>query len=394
MHDFTKSATHRLSAGWILPLVLLALPGCIIPAYEYIEGDFDPGLTPRSSAIMCDIPKPASTQCATDDEIKLGINKTRAAVALANGERFDIGLDYSQESIDACGGPRKTEYFGPFPDGYTVCLNCEGQMPRPYVDGNAACIAVCKDLIKQGEGPEPDVGVDVFCAEHARVSTNFDKNTCYDKACSDGGTPLSPPDFVDPRRFPEPVKWVYEFGALVTGNTVTRNSPTGGFDAGAAAAQVITTGDAWVEFEAGEGGVSHVLGVSTCVSPCQDGDPQDTDATLADIGFALSLNYDGNLYQLENGGQLVNGPGPNGEWGTYVAGERFRLHVEDNHNGTATISFWRVLGPCAPGEKCAEEFITGQSGPSPNYPLRIDASFRETSASLKNVNLVRIQKLF
>jgi len=62
----------------------------------------------------------------------------------------------------------------------------------------------------------------------------------------------------------------------------------------------------------------------------------------------------------------------------------------DNHDGTATISYSRFHA-CTPGPLCTEDvFYTSLQ--TPNYPLRVDASFREQNATLTNVTLVRIQQ--
>ena len=59
MRDFPKSSGRWPRIAWLLPLVLLVLPNCILDSTGYGVGDdeFNPGNTPRSSAIMCDIPK-------------------------------------------------------------------------------------------------------------------------------------------------------------------------------------------------------------------------------------------------------------------------------------------------------------------------------------------------
>jgi len=85
---------------------------------------------------------------------------------------------------------------------------------------------------------------------------------------------------------------------------------------------------------------------------------------------------------------------------TYDAGERFRIYVADNHDGTATISFSRLDSTCTPGVPCSETVFYTHPAATP-YPLRVDASFREASlqgdppgstpASLKKVTIMRIK---
>jgi hypothetical protein len=190
--------------------------------------------------------------------------------------------------------------------------------------------------------------------------------------------------FVDPRRAQELVTWNELLGqATSDGNTLSKlTGVTGDFDSGAASEQLITHGDAWIEFEAQETGVSHVIGVRL------DSGAPDTVAGLADIEFALSLNVDGNVYVLESGAVTINGPIE-----PYTAGQRFRIRITDNHNGTAAISYTRLDGPCMPATICNETTIATQTEPSASYPFRINASFREPGATLANVTLVRIKDL-
>src|SRR5262249_29517674 len=152
----------------------------------------------------------------------------------------------------------------------------------------------------------------------------------------------------------------------------------------------IQFGDAYVEFEAAENNLSHVVGLSqipaACAPPCSDGDPG-----LGDINFALSLNLDGRFYVLE-GGAPITGPDINGSFGTYNAGDRFRVSVRDNHDGTANVFYTQVVGACLAGNPCNQTNIT-QGGSKAVYPVRVDASFREANATVVNVTIVRIQTI-
>lgn len=387
MSDFPKSSGRWPRVAWLLPLVALALPNCILNStgYDYPNDEFVPGNTPRSSAIMCNIPKvpvPATSGCANAMDTASGMSMARAAIALVQNEKNSLALDFSPAATSACGGsPKKVEFQGPFPDGLTVCLNCGSQIPGWYVDANEACVAKCIDMTNQA-GYEGPGGAQGFCEANATVSTNFDPNTCFDGACTNGGTPDMA--FVDPRRAQELVTWNEFLGqATADGNNLSKlTGVTGDFDSGAMSEQLITHGDAWIEFEAQETGVSHVIGIRL------DTGAPDTVAGLADIEFALSLNVDGNVYVLESGAVTVNGPIE-----PYTAGQRFRIRITDNHNGTAAISYTRLDGPCMPATICNETTIATQTEPSATYPFRINASFREPGATLANVTLVRIKEL-
>jgi len=390
MGDFVKRSGRWLSVGWFWPLALLALPNCVLQSGGLGPPlAFDPGPEPRTSAIMCDIPQvPAVVpNCANPMDLGYGISMAHAAVALAQSETSVIALDYSQGPGVCSGGPVKTEFFGKFPDGYAVCLNCGKQIPAVYADANAACVAQCIDLLHyHTEGPAPPEGVEAYCQAKAKVSTNFNKDICFDDACDSGGIKSG---FFDPRRNPEPVKWVDPFGVATPGNLLTRTAPETGqqpqdYNAGAASAQLIGKGDGWVEFEASENNLGHVVGLSKSCDGCSDSDP-----SLADIHFGISLSLDGTVRVIE-GGTFLTGPEPDGSYGTYLAGDRFRVVVTDNNDQTANVTYYRVNGACAPGTPCSTTLLDTHSGPAP-YPFRVDASFRQQNATVANVTLVRLQ---
>ena len=403
MRDSLKSAVRWLSTSWFWPLVLLVLPNCGLSSDGLpLTEQLNPGPEPRTTAVMCDIPRvhgEGTGPCATQGDVDSGngISLTEAATALATGRKSSVGmgLDYSPTMLNACLDlPGKTVFYGPYPDGLTVCLNCETQIPVFHADPTAVCIAKCKDLLNFGGGPAPDEGVTSYCEANARVSTNFKKDECYADFCSAAGTPISNP--VDPRRTPENMSWADQIGTdnQFGSNFLTRIAATTGpdtidFNAGAASGELITTGDAWVEFGAPPGAtettLSHVLGVrESCpkISDCPDTDP-----SLGDIGFAISLNSDGQVYVIESGPALaVFGP-----FGApYTGVDRFRVKITDRHDGTATISYVRLVGPCTPGTECAEDEFYTHVGAGPQYPLRVNASFREHGATIANVTIVRI----
>ena len=81
--------------------------------------------------------------------------------------------------------------------------------------------------------------------------------------------------------------------------------------------------------------MSHVLGIRL-----DSGTPTRWPASRTSSS-RLSLNFDGNVYILESGAVTVNGPIE-----PYTAGQRFRIRITDNHNGTASILYTRLDGPC------------------------------------------------
>jgi hypothetical protein len=389
MRDFLKRSGRWLRAGWFWPLVLLALPTCALsPEGIANPNPADPGDDlPLTSAVMCDIPQVPDGGvflCANPMDLGIGMARDHGAVALNLGETNSVVLDYSPDAQNQCGAgnPLRIDFFNAFPNGTTFCLNCGQQIPSKYADPADACVAKCKELVSVS-GPQPPGGVDEFCKTNARVSTNFDKTKCFDNICTSGGNPLG---VTDSRVNPEDLTWLDFSNTSAAGNTLSFGGPVNGnFNGGAASDELITTGDAWVEFEAGEPGVSHVLGLRTScdkIANCPD-----NDGTVADIGFAISLNSDNQVYVLEDGGNTIIGPIGN----PYTPGERFRIHVVDHHDGTADISYSRHPALCSPGSACSETPITSHVGVGPSYPLRVDATFREAPASVKNVTIMRIK---
>jgi hypothetical protein len=79
----------------------------------------------------------------------------------------------------------------------------------------------------------------------------------------------------------------------------------------------------------------------------------------------------------------------------WFVGEKFRINITDNHDGTASLSFSRLPSSCTPGLACtASVFYPAplETAPTAAYPLRVDASFREGLATVKNATIMRIIK--
>ena len=407
MRDHKQSSGGLMILGWLLPLVLLVLPNCTLsvtglpgggdPPPDCQPGDpecdppdpveeFKPGTDP-SDAILCDIPK-ALEECATQAEADDpdNISLAEAATALVNGDFKSFALDFS-DPIACAGLPKKITFFGEFPDGVRVCINCGTQIPTEYATPTQACIAKCTDLVNI-QGPVPPEGAAAFCEANARLATNH-QETCYQGACTIGGSPnLS---WVDPRKSPEPVQWIDHIGTTDDGGTnnleraaITSGATTADFDAGAASAQTFAkNGDGWVEFAAADGvDKVHVLGLRTsCADPsnCADTDPH-----IETVGFAIDLNSDGMVYVLEPGAT----PGTFdvfGPFGSYAIGERYRIRVTDHLDGAAAISYHRVVGGVE-----QPSFATNTNA-NPSYPLRVDTTFREQFARISDVTIVRIK---
>jgi len=396
MREFLKSRGSWVRVGWLLPLLLLALPNCadVIGIDDWTAGgsggsgggdgsnnSFDPGSDP-TSAVMCDIPVAMNTQfdpCAvTDTDVMNSMRMAAAAVALVqdNGGNAFV-IDYSKAAFDECGGPKKYQFWDAFPQGSKICLNCGTQKPVPYADGNAVCFTKCVDLNHlAGQFDGQPGGDEAFC-EAAHVSTNFDKQGCFTGACDAGGS--YNPNFHDPRTDQEKVIWIPQNGATASGNDLWRTAgPSGNFDAGGFSTQCVQHGDAWVDFEVSGANAGYAVGFSE--------HPADQE-TLQDVPFALVLNQDSTLAIHQFGVPVAE------NLGSYTPGQRFRVKVTQNDDGSDTATLSAAQLDCPPQSTCVE---TKQLGPSsttsPHYKLWVDASLMDQGPILGSVTMVSIQR--
>ncbi len=400
-----RHSGRSLALGWVLPFALLALPRCalLVGLGDYQSpgpGGFEPGALARSSLVLCDIESgaPNARHCATPGDEFVGVRLAEAAEDLVTGKGRLIGIDESEDARKGCPNHEAMaiNYWTEYPDGLPVCLNCSqiGPQPAPYPNAGAACIAKCTELfpLLGGSGDAA-----TFCAAHARASTNFPPPAaggfCYSGVCFDSGTPR--PAFPDARRSPEPVVWRDTIKVAANGNNLSRTDPTPPnpqiFDGGAVSTQVITHGDGYVEFTATELDKSRLCGLSI-------GAPPDLNPFYQNIGYAIDLFKDGQVYVFENGVRPRDA-----SFGPYHPGEKFRVAVKDNLDAplnnsnyphapmgrSATITYYRVTGSCIDGNPCpTQELLT--SGFPAQYPLRVDSSFHEQGGTLTNVGLVYI----
>ncbi len=366
----------KAALGWLTPVAFLLLPNCGFQA-KSMPFNLNQGPQPWGDAVFCDVEnKDAPRHCATADEVTSGIPLTQAAVALVKGQSSMIGLDYSPTSIAALGcspgQPVAITFSSPFPTGTSRCLNCGAVIGPVYVDVNAACVDVCRDMTVSG---------DAFCADPANIhqaSTNA--SGCFNGACVNSALPMG---FVDPRATPEPVIWTSLVGVAVSGadsNTLTKTAATtGNFDAGAASVQTITHGDGYVEFTASETTTGRICGLST-------GAP-DSDPTQLDIGFGFNVTAAGTVRIVENGA-AVTAPGGTPDFASYASGDRLRVSVADHFDNTATVTYTLIPSSCS-GESCAGMVLRTVGGAA--YPLRVDASFNHQGGTLTDVRIVRIK---
>jgi hypothetical protein len=409
MRNRLQCFLRTLAVGWLWLAVLLVLPACdrVFDISEVPDSipNLDQGTPPRTLPIFCDIESAKQVgHCASDDEVTTLLSRSHAAIDLVTGQAGgNAALDYSAAARNelGCGAtPVVVPFDTSFPQGSPVCVKYLDIIGPglAYENPNGVCIAMCEDLNGSSKN-SPSTTVTAFCTQHAHVSTNYPlgEPTLFGFGGFQGGCtaegvlqsnfddPMQPA-LIDPRRIAEPVAWQHLQGVAIGGgasNTLTRTAATTtNFDAGAASVQTITTGDAYVQFTATETNLARLGGLSIGSAN------SDTNPNFNNINFAIDLFADGQFYVFEKG-QIVQAGTSGAAFGTYAAGDRFRVNVKDNFDGTATITYSRLVGPCTPGTPCSENvFYT--SAVSASYPLYADSSFKEQGATLDDVRLVRI----
>jgi hypothetical protein len=365
----------RMAHWLVVPLALVAHAAC----QQLYQLQPDVGSRPWSGKVVCNIEKPSGRHCASPADVAMGIRLAAAAEALATGQTSTIGIDDSPAALARCNGqPEAVEFEGPFPQGAAICLNCS--VVTASSDANELCVQRCQGETDPAHVPPLD-SVRADCLMRAHAATNFAPTACTVDACTADGYPID--SFTDPPRSPESVDWQDRIGVDVVGDVLIRTAAaTNNFDAGAASSQTIAGGDGYVEFGAVELATARLCGLS-------NGAPPDTNPDYADIDFAIDLFKDGRYYVFESGTKVA-GPDLNQSFGTYAGGDVFRVHVKDQFDGTATVTYSHIEAACAGSPSCPETvFYT--SAITARYPLRVDSSFREQNGTLSKARLVRIQ---
>jgi hypothetical protein len=381
---------------------MLAFSGCSFHPNAGPSANFNPGPTPQSHVVFCDIEQfgtgfdNTSRVCADQFIGPTPVPLTSAALALNNGGTAQFALDKSAAAVGRCGSNGEVVQFqGQFPQGTPVCLNCGAQIPAVYADGNAVCIARCEDISQAVISVPPPAAIATFCGNHAAVSTNVPAGGCpmgFDNACSDAGAFQT--TFPDPRILPEPMIWTQLTNVATSGpenNTLTQtvaSTPPGQYQAQAVSQQQLGFGDAYIEFSSGETTTAKVIGFSAIAQSCNqctDSDPSD-----ADINFSVNLASDGRMYVLHNN-TLVPGGDVNNSFTTYAPGDRFRITVTDQNDGTFVVVYSKLALPCTPGLPCNLTTLLTDTVHG-TYPIRVDTSLRDVGASLSDVTLVWIHQ--
>ena len=139
---------------------------------------------------------------------------------------------------------------------------------------------------------------------------------------------------------PDPVHWVFPWGVLRDGNSITKiGGIDGEWDAGASG-QIYYEGDLYVDVLAEATNTSRAFGLSS----------KDTNGQLDTINYALALQKDGTLAIYELGSYQ-------GNFGPYNVGDRPRVAVEEG-----VVNYYR------------DDTLLFRSKQVPTYPLSVDSS--------------------
>lgn len=154
------------------------------------------------------------------------------------------------------------------------------------------------------------------------------------------------------------VIWNNVVGVTASNNNITKNVGAGWGNAGASSVQSFSSGgDGYTEFSTNENNTYKMIGLSN----------SDTSQHYNTIDFAIHLDGGGYVFVYENGSRIA-GPGVGDEFGTYMAGDVFRVAVE-----SGTVKYY----------KNGSLFYT--STVAPTYPLLVDTSLYSLGATITNV---------
>lgn len=148
------------------------------------------------------------------------------------------------------------------------------------------------------------------------------------------------------------VAWAQEVGVAIAGSSLTKTGAAG-WTSGAISANTIEGGDGAMEFTATETNKTRVAGLSN----------GDSSQSWNDIDFGIEVRDDATIEVVEAGASR-------GTFGSYSAGDRFRVEVRDG-----TVEYYRN----------GSSFYTSIGTPS--YPLRVDTALYSASATLTDVSL-------
>jgi hypothetical protein len=138
----------------------------------------------------------------------------------------------------------------------------------------------------------------------------------------------------------ENVVWTSLVGTSATGNNLTKTAMTSAWDAGAVSTRALGPGDGYVDLTASQTTTYRMIGLSN----------GNTNATDADIDFALYLYGDGTI-RIKEGGVSRFSSGSNPTFGTYMTGDHLRVSVEGGvvkYRKNGTLLYTSTLVPVSP----------------------------------------------
>jgi alpha-tubulin suppressor-like RCC1 family protein len=148
------------------------------------------------------------------------------------------------------------------------------------------------------------------------------------------------------------IVWTSDSGLIVSGSSLQKTAAAGWGNAGAVSTATIASGDGFVEFTTYDTSTFRAIGLSN----------GNTNTTYTDIDFSIHFNgtqvyvYEGSNYR--------------GTFGTYAAGDRFRIEVSGNvrYSKNGAVFYTSTLAP--------------------TYPLLVDTAFNTADSTLVDVVLV------
>ncbi len=159
--------------------------------------------------------------------------------------------------------------------------------------------------------------------------------------------------FVPPPFGPAAVSWINAVGVATPGNSLTKTNASSAWNSGADSAQVLRDGYGFVEFTATETNTARMAGLGVA----------DSNQDYTDLDWGVLLRSDSSLAIYESGVYR-------GEFGSYAAGDRFRVEVR-----YGVVRYYRN----------GALFFT--SPVTVRYPTRVDTSLFTPGATLSDVRV-------
>ncbi len=155
--------------------------------------------------------------------------------------------------------------------------------------------------------------------------------------------------------------WTNVVGATVNGNNLTKpTNGTAGWNAGATSVQSLS-GDGYAQFSTSDNTTNKMAGLNS----------NHSGQNYTEIDYAINLSPSGNVRIFENGASVTNPATQTFIFGTYIAGDQFRLAVENGmvkYYQNATLLYTSSILPM--------------------HPLVLDTSLNTPGATITNASIV------